>query len=297
MPAAAPAARIGAHVSVAGGLSRALARADAIGAEAIQVFVANPRAWASPEPDPQGDEAFRVACRSRGLSVFVHAPYLVNFGSPDERTLAASRRALAFSLRRGAAIGARGVVLHAGWSVGAPYEQALRQVREHLLPALDSVSDRTSTRRTPLALIEPTAGGAGALASDAASLADYLEALGHDERVGVCLDTCHMHAAGHDLSSPDRFARALRVFARAAGRGRVRLVHVNDSQDPVGSRRDRHAALGQGTIGRETFGALFTVPGIRGVPLVVEAAEADQAPDIATLKSLRAAAPPTVRRP
>jgi deoxyribonuclease IV len=284
------AARIGAHVSVAGGLSRALARADAIGAEAIQVFVANPRAWASPEPDPMTDEAFRVACASRDLAVFVHAPYLVNFGSPNERTLAASTRALVFSLRRGAAIGAQGVVLHAGWSVGAPHAQALRQVREHLLPALDSVWARSSTRRMPLALIEPTAGGAGALASDASSLAGYLDALGGDERVGVCLDTCHMHAAGHDLGSPDTFARALRMFARAAGRGRVRLVHVNDSQDQVGSRRDRHAALGEGTIGRASFGALFTVPGIRAAPLVVETAEADQAADIATLKSLRAAA-------
>jgi deoxyribonuclease IV len=292
-----PAARIGAHVSVAGGLTRALARADAIGAEAIQVFVANPRAWASPEPDPMSDEEFRVACASRDLSVFVHAPYLVNFGSPNERTLAASTRALAFSLRRGAAIGARGVVLHAGWSVGPPLEQALRQVHEHLLPALDSGCAPSSTRRSPVVLIEPTAGGVGALASDASSLAGYLDALGRDERVGVCLDTCHMHAAGHDLGSPDTFARALRMFARAAGRGRVRLVHVNDSQDPVGSRRDRHAALGQGTIGREGFGALFTVPGIRGVPLVVETAEADQAADIATLKSLRAAAHPNVLRP
>jgi deoxyribonuclease-4 len=291
-----PGARIGAHVSVAGGLSRALARAEAIGAEAIQLFVANPRAWASPEPDPMSDEAFRVACVNRGVPVFVHAPYLINFGSPDERTLAASTRALAFSLRRGAAIGAHGVVLHAGWSVGAPPARALRQVREHLLPVLDSVSAQSSARRTPLALIEPTAGGVGALASDATSLAGYLDALGRDERVGVCLDTCHMHAAGHDLGSAEAFVRALRAFVRAAGRGRVRLVHVNDSQDPVGSRRDRHAALGRGTIGREPFGALFTVSGIRVAPLVVETAEADQAGDIATLKALRAAAHPNVLR-
>jgi deoxyribonuclease IV len=295
MPAAAPGARIGAHVSVAGGLSRALARADAIGAEAVQLFVANPRAWASPEPDPMSDEAFRAACVGRDLPVFVHAPYLINFGSPDGRTLAASARALAFSLRRGAAIGAHGVVLHAGWSVGAPLEQALRQVREHLLPVLDSTWAR-SPARTPLALIEPTAGGVGALASDASTLAGYLDALGRDERVGVCLDTCHMHATGHDLGSADAFGRTLREFARAAGRGRVRLVHVNDSHDPAGSRRDRHAAVGQGAIGRDAFAALFTVPGIRRAPLVVETAEADHAGDIATLKSLRAAALPTVLR-
>ena len=291
MPVAARAAPIGAHVSVAGGLSRALARADAVGAEAIQLFVANPRAWASPEADPLGDEAFRQACEQRRLPVFVHAPYLINFGSPDARTLTESARALAFSLRRGAAIGAHGVVLHAGWAVGASAEQALRQVREHLLPVLDSAwAQFSASALMPLALVEPTAGGVGALASNAPSLSRYLDALGRDGRVAVCLDTCHMHAAGHDLGSRDAFAGTLRAFTRAAGGGRVRLIHVNDSRDPAGSRRDRHAPIGQGTIGRDSFGALFAVPGIRGVPLVVETAESDQAGDIATLKSLRAAA-------
>jgi deoxyribonuclease-4 len=188
-------------------------------------------------------------------------------------------------------------VLHAGWSVGAAPDRALRQVREHLLPVLDGAWTRSSARRPPLALVEPTAGGAGALASDAPSLGDYLDALGRDERMGVCLDTCHMHAAGHDLGSPDSFARALRMFARAAGRGRVRLVHVNDSHDPAGSRRDRHAAVGRGRIGRDAFGALFTVPGVGRAALVVETAEADQAADIATLKALRTAARPLTAPP
>jgi deoxyribonuclease IV len=297
MPVGTPAVRIGAHVSVAGGLSRALTRADGIGAEAIQVFVANPRAWASPEPDPMTDEAFRVACRQRSLPVFVHAPYLINFGSPDARTLAASARALAFSLRRGAAIGAQGVVLHAGWSVGTAPQRALQQVRECLLAALDDAwAQSTASPRMPLTLIEPTAGGVGALAFDAPSLARYLDVLGRDERIAVCLDTCHLHAAGHDLGSADAFAGTLRAFARAAGRGKVRLIHVNDSRDPAGSRRDRHAPVGQGTIGRDAFGALFTIPGIRRAPLVVETAESDQAGDIAILKSLRAAARPKVPR-
>ena len=269
---------IGAHVSVAGGLARALPRALAVGAEALQVFVANSRAWAHPVDDPAGDEEFRASC---ALPVFVHAPYLINFGSPSPDTLERSTRALAFSLRRGAAIGARGVVVHAGSAVlGNPWAGAMRQVREHLLPVLD-------LEHGPQLLIEPTAGGGGALASDAPSLAAYLDVLGRDERIGVCLDTCHLHAAGHDLSTREGFAATLRMFGRAAGRARIGLVHVNDSRDLVGSKRDRHASIGAGTIGRDAFAALFSTAATRGVPLVVETAEAEHAADITTLKALR----------
>jgi deoxyribonuclease IV len=279
-----PLAPVGAHVSVAGGLLRALPRALEVGAEVAQVFVANPRGWAEPAPDPIGDQAFTLAC---GLPVFVHAPYLINFGSPSPDTLARSCAALAFSLRRGAAIGARGVVVHAGSAVlGHRRSDALAQLREHLLPLLDAVP------HGPRLLVEPTAGGGGALASDADSLSDYLDALGRDERIGVCLDTCHAHAAGHDLSTPTSFAAALRAFGRAAGPGGIGLVHVNDSRDPAGSKRDRHAAVGQGTIGLAAFGALFTGPATRRVPMVVETAEADHGADIAALKKLREAATP-----
>jgi deoxyribonuclease-4 len=276
---------IGAHVSVAGGLSRCLTRAAEVGAEIVQVFVANPRAWATPPDDPDGDALFGSSCADSGIAVFVHAPYLINFGSPSPETLARSVAALSFSLSRAAAIGASGVVMHAGSAVlGNDRDVAMAQVRNHLLRVLDDVGG-------PRLLIEPTAGGGGALASDAASLAAYLDVIGRDERVGVCLDTCHMHAAGHDVSTPQLFARAVKDFARAAGKGRIGLIHSNDSRDPVGSKRDRHASIGAGTIGREAFSSLFQTPLLRGVPLVVETADADHASDIATLKALRATAP------
>ena len=263
-------------------MAAALPRAAAVGAETIQVFVASSRAWAPPVPDPDGDAAFAATCE---LPVFVHAPYLINFGSPSAETLARSCDALEFSLRRAAAIGARGVVLHSGSAVlGNSWDVAMKQVREHLLPLLDRVPS------APRLLIEPTAGGGGALAHDAASLGAYLDALDRDERIGVCLDTCHMHAAGHDLSSAASLSAALRAYARAAGRGRIALLHVNDSRDPAGSRRDRHAAIGAGTIGADAFAALFTTPGFRGVPMLVECPPEDQPAGIAALKSLRAAA-------
>ncbi|MCU1659748.1 MAG: Endonuclease, partial [Pseudonocardiales bacterium] len=145
-------APIGAHISVAGGLGRCLPRADAIGAEALQVFVANPRGWAPPAADPDGDEGFRASCSGRQVPVFVHAPYLINFGSPSPDTLERSCAALEFSLRRGAAIGAAGVVMHAGSAVrGNEWDAAMWQVRARVLPVLDVVDG-------PPLLIEPTAG-------------------------------------------------------------------------------------------------------------------------------------------
>jgi len=257
-----------------------LSETDRVGAEVIQVFVANPRGWAQPVANPEADLAFRLACADRKLPVFVHAPYLINFGSPSAETLARSRDALAFSLARGAAVGASGVVVHAGSAVlGNRWEQAMEQVREHVLPLVRD--------EWPRLLIEPTAGGGGALASSVDSLVAYLEVL-DDPRVGVCLDTCHLHAAGHDLTTD--LKKTVNSIVRRIGRGRIGLVHVNDSRDPCGSKRDRHAAIGEGSIGLDGLRELFTSAGLRGVPMVVETEDSGHAHDIATLKSLRAAA-------
>jgi deoxyribonuclease-4 len=255
--------------------------ATKIGAEVLQIFLSSPRAWAVPPDDPGGDESFAADCR---VPVFVHAPYLVNLGSPSAETLVRSRAAIEFALRRGRAIGARGVVVHAGSAVlGNSRDAAMAQVREHVRRALDAVPD------APRLLIEPMASDAS-LASDAVSLAGYLAALGRDERIGVCLDTCHMHAAGHDLSTPASFAAALRAYGRAVGRRGIGLIHVNDSRDPAGSKRDRHESIGRGTIGREAFAALFSTPTSRRVPMVVETNDAGHEADVAALKALRSAA-------
>jgi deoxyribonuclease-4 len=274
--------KIGAHVSVAGGLQRGtLAKADLIGAEAIQIFVGNPRGWANPASDPAADEAFRAICAERDLPVFVHAPYLINFGSGSPDTLEKSTEALAFSLRRGGAVGAAGVVMHAGSAVlGNSWDDAVAQVRKCALPLLSD--------NLPRLLIEPTAGGGGALASDIDSIAAYLDAL-DDERVGLCIDTCHLHAAGQDLSSAARMRAAFTRLDKAVGRGRIGLLHVNDSRDAPGSKRDRHASLGAGTIGLAALGALFGPPALRGVPMVVETEDAHHADDVTALKVLRGA--------
>ena len=254
---------VGSHVPVAGGLLKGLAYADEIGAAVMQVFVSNPRGWALSAGDPAKDEEFRATA---ARPVFVHAPYLVNFGSPTEATLRKSVDAVAHSLARGAAIGARGVVVHAGSAVaGAHRDDAIVQLREHLMPLLDALP-----ADGPRLLIEPTAGGGQALAATVQDLGPFFGALDDHEMLGVCLDTCHAFAAGHDLAAPGGMKKTLDALVRTVGRGRLQLVHANDSKDPLGSLRDRHEAIGQGRIGKDPFVELFRHPATRGVAVLVE---------------------------
>jgi deoxyribonuclease IV len=277
---------VGAHVFVAGGLSAAgLPYAERIGAEAIQLFVSNPRGWAPSPGDPATDESFRSSCVDRRMPVFVHAPYLCNFGSPTETTRDRTAAAVQHSLQRGKRIGARAVVVHAGSAVDAgALDVALKTMRELVLPLLDDLGDDD-----PQLLIEPTAGGGQPLAATVQDLAPLFDALEYHPRLGVCLDTCHAWAAGHDLATPGGVRATLNALVRAVGRDRLQLIHANDSKDALGSGRDRHTNIGAGQIGVEPFGELFRHPATRQVPVVVETPGDVDAHlrDLATLKSLR----------
>jgi deoxyribonuclease-4 len=284
---------IGAHLpSVAHLSTTGLAHAEQVGAEAAQVFVSNPRAWAQPAGDAAADEAFRAHCAAAGIPVFVHAPYLVNLGSPTETTVHRSVDALRHAAERGRRIGARGIVFHAGSAVDDGHrEAALAQLRERLLPVLDEVHDAPAGADgpAPRLLVEPTAGGGRSLAATVDDLSPFFAALDGHPGLGVCLDTCHLYAAGHDLAAAGGVRRTLNRLLAVVGRARLALVHANDSRDPLGSRRDRHASIGAGTIGTEPFAELFRHPATRGVPIVVETPMRDDghARDVATLKSLR----------
>ncbi len=293
MPARLPARPIGAHVPVSGGLAAgALPYARAVGAEAIQVFVSNPRGWALSAGDPRQDAALRDHVAQTGLKVFVHSPYLVNLGSPDETTRKRSAGSLAHSLRRGRDIGALGVVVHTGSAVTASRDQGIAHMRDSLLPLLDTLGDDG-----PDLLLEPTAGQGQMLCAAAADLGPYLEALDWHPRAAWCLDTCHAFAAGHDLTARGGVASLLGTLTgiadRGSGPGRLRLIHANDSRDGCGSRRDRHENLGAGQIGTRPFAALLRHPATRGVPFIVETPGPRDAvaADVATLKRLRAGRP------
>ncbi|MEU8518597.1 deoxyribonuclease IV [Streptomyces sp. NBC_01216] len=279
---------VGGHVPVAGGLATTgLAYARTLGAEAVQVFVANPRGWATPLGSPAQDERFRAECEAEGLSAWVHAPYLINFGSHTEATVAKSVDSLRHSLRRGREIGARGVVVHTGSATGGrPRATALAQVRERMLPLLDELTHEDD----PVLLLESTAGQGFSLCSRAEDFGPYFDALDHHPKLGICLDTCHIFAAGHDLTGPHGMARTLDRLVDVVGEGRLRLIHANDSQEAVGARRDRHANIGAGHIGEEPFRKLLAHPATEGVPLVIETPGGPEghAADVELLKKLRA---------
>jgi deoxyribonuclease-4 len=277
-----PFSPIGGHVPVAGGLaSGGLKYAAEIGAEAVQVFVANPRGWALPAGKPAED----ARLREEGLPVFVHAPYLVNFGSPNAETLAKSIATVRHSLERGRAIGARGVVVHTGSAVSQSYEAAMDQVSAHVLPLLDEIPGDG-----PDLLLEPMAGQGAMLCARVEDLGPFFERLDRHPRLGVCLDTCHAFAAGHDLAAPGGVAATLEALVATVGPGRLKLVHANDSKDACGSAKDRHENIGAGQIGAEPFGELLRHPEVAGVPFIIETPGRGPEPhraDIDVLKRLR----------
>jgi deoxyribonuclease-4 len=278
---------VGTHVPVGQGLVKgALSVADRIGAETIQIFVGNPRGWRLSPGDPAADEKFRTA--TQAVPVFVHTPYLVNLGSPTRATYEKSIAVVEHNLRRSAALGAAGVVVHTGSSVAeGSVETALHQVREGLLPLLDLAADLA----VPV-LFEPTAGQGRSLCAGVDDLEAYLDALERHPAAGICLDTCHVFAAGAPLDEPGGPTATLDALVRITGEGRLRLVHANDSMDVRGSLRDRHEKIGQGHIGTDAFTELFAHPATTGVPFVLEtpesAAEGDA--DLPLLKELRAQA-------
>ncbi|MFF4172725.1 deoxyribonuclease IV [Streptomyces sp. NPDC001744] len=278
---------VGGHVPVAGGLARnGLAYARDLGAEAVQVFVANPRGWATPAGNPAQDERFRAECADASISAWVHAPYLINFGSDTEATAERSVESLRHSLRRAREIGAKGVVVHTGSATGGrPREVALAQVRERLLPLLDELTRPDD----PDLLLESTAGQGASLCSRTRDFGPYFDALDHHPRLGVCLDTCHVFAAGHDLVDPREAARTLDLLVGTVGEGRLKLIHANDSKDVVGAHKDRHANIGSGHIGEDAFRALLRHPATEGVPLVIETpgGKEKHRADVDLLKGLR----------
>ncbi|MGW8331029.1 deoxyribonuclease IV [Streptomyces sp. NPDC055897] len=279
---------IGGHVPVAGGLaSVGLSYAREIGAETVQVFAANPRGWATPTGNPAQDERFRAECAEASMPAYVHAPYLINFGSHTEATVEKSVESLRHSLRRGREIGALGVVVHTGSATGGrPRAEALAQVRAHLLPLLDELTHDDD----PFLLLESTAGQGSSLCSRTWDFGPYFDALDAHPKLGVCLDTCHIYAAGHDLAGPGGMKQTLDLLVDTVGEGRLKLIHANDSKDVAGAHKDRHENIGSGHIGEEPFRELLGHPATEGVPLVIETpgGKEGHANDVARLKSLRA---------
>ena len=255
---------IGAHVSTAGGLVEAHRRGVERGCEAIQIWGQSPRMWRPTRWKEHDVEAFRELMSGGPIrSVVIHAVYLINCASADREIRRKSHASLVHALRTGDAIGADGVVLHPGAAVGEPHEQALERAGEMIRNAL------SESERCPL-LLEDTAGGGTTLGRSFEELARLIELGGGHRRLGICLDCCHLLASGFDIRTADKLAEVIDRCVGVVGLDRLGCVHVNDSQAPLGSNRDRHAPLGDGELGARGCAAFLSEPRFDGLPAIFE---------------------------
>jgi deoxyribonuclease IV len=255
---------IGAHVSTAGGLDKAIERGVERGCESIQIFNQSPRMW---RPTKYGEEdfaRFREAMDASPIgAVVIHAVYLINCASKDAELRKKSLNSLVHALRTGDGIGAAGVVLHPGAQKGEPHGPSMKRAGKTIAAALKE-SDRC-----PL-LLEQTAGHKGLLGRNFEETAELIELAGGGKRLGLCLDSCHMFVQGHDITDDVRLGEVIDEADEKVGLERLRCLHVNDAAAPLGSCRDRHANIGKGEMGRKGLSAFLSEPRFEGLPATLE---------------------------
>jgi deoxyribonuclease-4 len=255
---------IGAHVSPAGGPAKAVQRGTERGARAIQIFNQNPRAWRPREYSAQEIADFRAAMADSEVgALLIHAVYLLNCASEDPDIRAKSLASLISSLRAGAELGAHAVVLHPGSALGGEVGPAIARAGAVIAEAL------AESEGCPLHL-ENTAGAGGTLGRSFGELAALLEAAGGDERLGLCLDSCHLLASGFDIRTEGGLASVLDECVELVGIDRLGSLHLNDSQTPLGSNRDRHANVGEGELGEDGCAVFLSEPRFEDLPCVLE---------------------------
>jgi len=255
---------IGAHVSPAGGLWKSVQRGVDVGAESIQIFNQSPRMW---KPTAYGEEDFarfrEDLAASPIRSVLIHAVYLVNCASDDPEIRQKSLASLTHSLRVGDAIGATGVVLHPGSAKGGHVGEAIARAGEVIAEAL-AASERCALH------LEDTAGAGGTLGRSFEELAALIDAAGGSERLGMCLDSCHLLASGYDIRTVEGLDATLEQCDRDVGLSRLHSIHLNDSTSTLGSNRDRHAPPGQGELGLDGLAVFLSEPRFEDLPVVME---------------------------
>jgi deoxyribonuclease-4 len=277
---------VGAHVSTAGGLVKAHERGVAMGCEAIQIFNQSPRMWRPTKYKQPDIDGFRERMKDGPIrSVVIHAVYLVNVASDRADVRAKSLASLKHALQVGDAIGADGVVFHPGSRKTGELEPALDLIGKAIREVL------AESERTPL-LLENTAGAGGTIGRTFGELADLLERGGGGKRLGVCLDSCHLLASGYDIRTAAKLTKVLDEAAATFDFGRVGCIHVNDSQAPLGSNRDRHADLPEGELGTRGLSAYLSEPRFEDLPALLEVSGKDghgpDAEQVAIAKELRA---------
>lgn len=258
--------RLGAHLSIAGGLPRAVDRAAASRCEALQIFTKSAGQWRGRELPREEIALFRRRVEETGIRpVVAHNSYLINLAAASPALRAQSIAALGDELDRAESLGLDGLVMHPGSYTSGTEEEGLRLIGDALASLL---AERPRTKT--MVLLEHTAGQGTNLGHRFEHLAAMLDRVGGSPRVGVCLDTCHLLAAGYDLCSEEGYEETFRQFARSVGLDRIRVFHLNDSKKPCGSRVDRHEHIGKGCLGLEPFRRLLNDARFRGLPMLLE---------------------------
>jgi len=266
--------KFGVHTSIAGGLHNALLAGRRLGCDCLQIFVKNQRQWRAPPLSPRQIEQWHATWKDNPCAPIVaHGTYLVNLAARDRAIRRRSVSAFVDEIRRCAALGLTGLVTHPGSHGGAGEAKGVRRVIE----SLKEILDRTAACQTKV-LLEATAGQGRSLGHRFEHLAEMLAGVDGTPRVAICLDTCHLHAAGYDLSTRAGYERMVDDLDRHVGIDRVHCIHTNDSLTPAGSKVDRHAHIGHGTIGLEGFRRLLQDKRLAAIPKILETPK-ETAPD------------------
>ena len=275
--------RLGVHVSVAGGIDRAVSRAQEKGCDAFQIFSSNPRGWLSSPISRQSAERFVSSLSQSGLFPAVdHMPYLPNLASARDEVYQKSVQALALELDRCRILGISYLVTHLGSHLGAGRESGMERIVSALEAALEGESGRT------VLLLENSSGTRNSVGSSFQEIATIIDSLPQEkERIGVCLDTCHLHAAGYDLRSSQALESVLEQFRDCIKMEHLRLIHLNDCRGGLGAHLDRHEHIGLGQIGEEGFRAVLSHPALSGLPMILETPQDSRRDDLGNLETAR----------
>ncbi|MGB9737234.1 MAG: deoxyribonuclease IV [Chloroflexus aggregans] len=276
--------RFGAHMSISGGVSKSFARGESVGLDAMQIFAKNERQWVAKPISAEEVAAFQAEQQRTGIHpVIVHDSYLINLAAPADDLREKSIAAFADELERCAQLKIPYLVTHPGAHTGIGEEAGLVRVADAISRLLvEGVGGPT------MILLETTAGQGTALGYRFEHLARLFELIPYHDRLGVCVDTCHIFAAGYDIRDPDTYAATFAELDRLVGLERVKCFHLNDSQKDLGSRVDRHAHIGQGCIGTEAFRLLVNDPRFAHLPMIIETPKGeDMAEDRMNLALLR----------
>ena len=270
---------LGCHLSIRKGFTGALAAAKNLDINAMQIFSHNASSWRMKEITAKAASSFQQCMASSSVEyVVIHTMYLLNLASPDEALFERSISALEEEIRRAGLLGIDQIVTHIGAHKGSGIDAGIARI----ITALDRVLSSDSARRHPHVhvLLEDTAGAGTTMGTTFSELGAIIDGLSDASRVGICFDTCHAFAAGYELRTPDGLAETLEEFDREIGFDRLRLIHLNDSKFPLGSRRDRHNHIGAGEIGEEAFSLIVNHTALRDLPFILETPkEVDGNPD------------------